>query len=282
MRSLSNLFLILLVLLSAAFQQGCGGEDETDTSELGTLEVSGEWAGELPENARLVLIVMECPFIMPPQYDSIGEIVDGVASGSIEGVEPGEWCLQTYIDVDPEDGLMPKYGYDITLVPEEEGDQSVAFEIEAGKITTVEVQFELVEDSDGDVDGESENSEVESESEEIQVPEDEVWLKVDIDCSDCTGDAPVIVYGYEGEELGTIPQIFNSFEEDISFPMSVIIKETGPLTSGPVPEGKHIIGAYQDLNDADGMGPQDGDPIDDPQIIELEKGKLNELEFTLE
>lgn len=279
MKKYLSILTISLLLLSAIALSSCS---EEDAPANGRLEVTATWTEEVPEASELLLIVMSCPFTMPPEYSSLGTIEEGTVTGAIEDIEPSEWCLQAYIDVDPDDGLVPKPGYDVTLVLED-GAQSLPVTIVEGETTSLTLEFEMVDEDGDEEDGDGEEGEDgDGEETEEQPGADDVWIKVNVECETCSSDISLLFYGYPGTEMGTIPLIYNEITSP-EFPLTFIVKETGPLTTGPVPEGQHLINLYQDLDTTDGPGPQAGDPIgSEDQIVDLKKGTWNEFDFTME
>jgi hypothetical protein len=271
---------IVALILMTLVMSSCG--QDTNSGGEATLEVWAEWDGELPEGSRFLLTVLNCPFTMPPAYDELGNIENGVASARIEGIPSGQWCLTAVIDVDPDDGLLPKPGYDITIV-DLELDESMPVTLVAGVTTTVEVKLELRQEIQTDVvEAGDVVEDLEPDSGEGELPgPDDVWLQVIVDCPSCTSTAPVIFYGYAGEEMGMIPDLHNKFSQEIFFPGTWIIKDSGPITKETIEPGTYIVSGYQDLDDA-GMMPEEGEPTTAPVIIELIAGEWNEVNLILE
>ena len=277
MNSVRIAVLVVSVLVTAA----CG-EKESSGNGTATLEVWGEWEGELPDEARFLLTLMTCPFTMPPEHDALGVIADGVANARIDGVTPGQWCLTAVIDVDPDDGLLPEAGYDITIV-DLPLDGSLPVTLVAGETTVVEVDLELRQNIQTDVVSPMdvvEEVQTEDTVGEIPGPAD-VWLQVQVACPSCASEAPVIFYGYPGEEMGTIPDLHNKFSQDVSFPGTWVVKDSGYFDKLPIQPGTYIVSAYQDLDDA-GLMPEEGEPGAVPLVVELVAGEWNQVSLVLE
>jgi hypothetical protein len=253
---------------------GCSSSGGT-----GALAVTGSFDGEASAAAELDIVVMECPFKMPPVYSGNGVVAEGGAHGEVAGIEAGQWCVQTFIDMDPEDGLMPVQGLDATAALDA-GAQSIPVSIRSGETTEITVAFEVAGgDADGGVDGGADGGDTDTA---LATPgADDVWVRATIDCPACDGDAPVVFYGYAGDTPGTIPDIYDKIADGVAFPMTVELKETGAMSVGHFVEGHFIVAAYQDLDNA-GMGPEDDEPISDYATVDLVKGEWNEVELTME
>jgi hypothetical protein len=142
--------LALLLVLSA----GCGGGNDDDGNDddggtddtVGTVEVAGDWDGDAPEGTGFRVSLFACPFNMPPDYFQEGEF--DPASGDVEAVipevEPGEWCLMAYVDMDPEDGLAPVDGLDAVNATGDENEWgAISIEVVAGQTTAVDLVFAI-------------------------------------------------------------------------------------------------------------------------------------------
>jgi hypothetical protein len=273
---------LLASLLLGLIAASCGADHASNSGGKATLEVWGTWKAPLPDEARFLLTVVNCPFTMPPEYDALGTIEDGIARARIDGITPGQWCLTAVIDMDPNDGLLPKPGFDITIV----GlalNESLPVTLEDGKTTVVEVALELILQSPADV---VEAPDLVDDTDEDGTPEeapgpDDVWLKLTVDCPTCATSAPLVFYGYAGEEMGTIPELHNKFSQAVAFPGSWVIKESGPFAQGAIAAGTYIVSAYQDLDDK-GMMPEAGEPTAQARVVNLLAGEWNAIDLTLE
>jgi hypothetical protein len=133
--------LILLVMIGTHI--ACD-DTESAGSNLGTLELKGDWDKELPKDAHFDWAIFECPFSMPPADGDNEEIVDGKVHVVIEGIEPGVHCLLLFIDMNPDDGLMWIDGLDAAVYPEGDA-QSIEVTIEKGKTTTLNLEFTILD-----------------------------------------------------------------------------------------------------------------------------------------
>jgi len=260
------------VVLAAGVLLAVGCSTNNDGSkDTGSVEVKGTWDGNLPAEASLPMVVTGCPLEMPPAYSAAGTVKNGQAHGIVKGIAPGDWCLLTYVDMNPDDGLMPVSGTDVT-VKLEPGAKSIPVTVQAAETTTVDVTFVAPGgDADGDADAGADAGEP---------GPDDVWVRVTIRCATCATTAPVVFYGYAGDTPGTIPDIFNKITKDIAFPLVFEARETGALSQGPYSEGHFIVAAYQDL-DNQGMGPETGEPFSDYLAVDLVKGEWNLIDLTM-
>jgi hypothetical protein len=116
--------LALLVGLSLVACDGGGGDDESSETEestaadegwttgddgnsmLGSIEVTVEYAGE--QTASLTVGAFpECPPVNPPvSFKRIDDATYPVMT-TLEGIEPGDWCVYAYIDLPPENPTFP-------------------------------------------------------------------------------------------------------------------------------------------------------------------------------
>jgi hypothetical protein len=165
----------------------------------------------------------------------------------------------------------------LSFVPLGCDDDGGAAEADTDADTDTDSDMDTDADSDSDTDADTDSD---TDTGEEQPGEDDVWVRVTVSCDICDTAAPVVIYGYEGDTPGTIPDIYNKISDGLSFPLTVEIKETGAMSVGPFVEGPFIVAAYQDLDDA-GMGPEDGEPISEYASVDLVKGEWNEIDLTL-
>ena len=152
--SLSVSFLLLLLFLASP---GCSndtnpsGDTDSDSdsdsdSDTGTVSVTGNFDGSAPEGSALRVSVFECPFAMPPDYffEGTWDSETGAVEASQDDVDPGDWCLMAYIDIDPDDGLAPMDGLDpVNATGEENSDGAIPITVVAGETTAVDLTFEI-------------------------------------------------------------------------------------------------------------------------------------------
>jgi len=260
--------IVLLAGVLAASIASCGGGG--DGKGTGAVEVVGAFSGDATPGASVPIVITGCPLEMPPEYSGSGTIAGGQAQGIVDGIPAGGWCVLTYVDMDPEDGLMPVVGLDATMVLPA-GDQSIPVTVTAGKTATVTVDFEVAGD----------DTDTGTGTDDAGPGTDDVWVRLTVACDACTTSAPVIFYGYAGDTPGTIPDIYNKITGGVAFPLTVELDETGAASVGPFVAGPFIVAAYQDLDDA-GMGPEDGEPISAYASVELVAGAWNEIALALE
>jgi hypothetical protein len=129
---------------------GTGTDTDTDSdggSTLGAIEVAGNWDGAQPDGVTFKTAVFACPFTMPPEYSDLDGTIDSVTGdvhGLIEEVEPGEWCLMAYVDMNPDDGLQPVAGTDaVNATGDENVNGALAIDVIGGEITVVDLVFEI-------------------------------------------------------------------------------------------------------------------------------------------
>lgn len=256
-------------VIAAAMAGGCGDEAETKTT--GALEIVGTWDGELPGEFHPSAALFGCPFNMPPEATLGGDIDGSTATIRGEDIEPGAWCVLAFLDANRGDGVMPINGLDWVAYPPE-GGQSFPVEITAGETTKLEVVYSFVSEEPVDTETGSETEEPPGEN--------DVWIHLTVTCETCTTDTPVVLYGYEGETMGTMPQIYNKYPNDVSFPFERTIKKTGALTPAALAPGHYIVAAYQDENKT-GMTPDTGEPVSEATIIDLVAGQWNDLTLDL-
>lgn len=130
-----------------------GGDADTDSdtdsdadADTGTVSVTGNWDGSAPEGSELRVSLFPCPFSMPPEYYFTGTWDSGTGdvAASQDGVDPGEWCLMAYIDMDSTDGLAPVDGTDPVNATGEENDEgTLPITVTAGETTTVDLEFAI-------------------------------------------------------------------------------------------------------------------------------------------
>ena len=92
------------------------------------------------------MAVFPCPFSMPPEYFAEGDYdaASGDVHALVSDVEPGEWCLMAYVDMDPEDGLAPAEGIDaINDTGDENSNGALAVDVVAGETTPLDLSFAI-------------------------------------------------------------------------------------------------------------------------------------------
>ncbi|HUU22302.1 MAG TPA: hypothetical protein VM389_07170 [Phycisphaerae bacterium] len=150
-RSIASGALVLLLVVAA----GCGDTDEgagdagddggTDSPD-GTVEVTGNWDGAAPAGTGFRVSLFACPFSMPPDYFQQGtfDADSGEVDAVISEVEPGEWCLMAYVDMDPDDGLAPVGGLDAVNASGDENEWgAIPLEVTAGQTTAIDLVFAI-------------------------------------------------------------------------------------------------------------------------------------------
>jgi hypothetical protein len=110
----------------------------------------------------------------------------------------------------------------------------------------------------------------------------DVWAHVVINCKTTCNCDKVVIYGNAGSALGEMPTFMNTWEEGVRFPLHAVITQTGMNGMGHIPEGEHVLRAYQDVDTEDGMGRQDGDPVSRDVVVDFQAGEWNLLTFDLE
>jgi hypothetical protein len=160
--------LTMAMLVAALAALGCGDDDgatgggdggtdaDTDTDSdtdadggatVGAIEVTGTYDGVQPDGVTFKVAAFACPFTMPPTYyDGSGTIdaATGAVHSLIEGVEPGEWCLMAYVDMNPDDGLQPVAGTDaVNATGDENANGAIPIDVVAGETTVVDVAFAI-------------------------------------------------------------------------------------------------------------------------------------------
>lgn len=120
--------------------------DSDSDGDLGAVEVTGNYDGTAPEGSALRVSLFECPFAMPPDYFFEGTWNSG--TGDVEAtqddVDPGDWCLMAYIDIDPDDGLAPVDGLDpVNATGDENSNGAIPITVVAGETTTLDLVFEI-------------------------------------------------------------------------------------------------------------------------------------------
>ncbi|MDD5306543.1 MAG: hypothetical protein PHU25_04400 [Deltaproteobacteria bacterium] len=111
----------------------------------GAVTVTGSFSGEATAGAELDISVMGCPFETPPAYSATGIVSEDGAYGEVAGIEAGDWCVQTFIDMVPDDGVAPIKGRDATVALDA-GVRSIPVRVRSGEATQIAVTFEV---SDG-------------------------------------------------------------------------------------------------------------------------------------
>ncbi len=135
------------------------GDDDSDTendatdvvstedvaAEVGTVEVSGSWAGAFPEGAFFRVFFFGCLLSMPPNYYFDSPIAEnGDVLAIQEEVDAGEWCLMAYVDMDPDDGLAPVVGLDPVNTTGDENDEgALMIHVVTGETTVVPLTFDI-------------------------------------------------------------------------------------------------------------------------------------------
>ena len=151
------LFSILAALAILPLSTGCDDDDDsssdgdtdtdTDTdTDPGSVEITGNWDGTAPDGTGLRVSIFECPFSMPPKYffEGTWDPATGDVEALQENVEPGDWCLMAYIDMDDTDGLAPMDGLDpVNATGDENSDGAIPIVVEAGETTVVDLVFEI-------------------------------------------------------------------------------------------------------------------------------------------
>jgi hypothetical protein len=146
-RKMATMVLISTLL---ACCDGGGGDDDggtgDGTDQHGAVEVSGAWDGAAPDSAGFRVAIFECPFTMPPDLFVEGDY--DPQSGQVQAlapeVEPGQWCLMAYVDMDPEDGLAPVDGLDaVNDTGQENASGAIPIEVQAGQTTSLELDFAI-------------------------------------------------------------------------------------------------------------------------------------------
>jgi len=138
--------LTIILLFFALLAFGCG-DDNTTGDGPGSIIVQGSWDGDISEDASFKAAVTECPLLMPPTYNG-EETIDnetGEAFIQLDDIEPGQWCVMAYIDMDTTDGLLPKSGLDvINTGGNEKG--GIPVEIISGETITLDIGFAIVQE----------------------------------------------------------------------------------------------------------------------------------------
>jgi hypothetical protein len=119
-----------------------------------------------------------------------------------------------------------------------------------------------------------------SEASDDDVPSDAVWLRVTIECPDCTSHAPLQFYGSQGMTLG-MPSFLEMIEAP-SFPVHLDITDPKDVSGGSIALDAAIYTfmSYQDTI-AGGMGAEPSEPQATPKPIDLKAGQWNEVTLTL-
>ena len=142
-----NHLLYLLLMASTGLSSACDDAGTSEDELPGSVEATGIWDGAQPAGVNFDVAVFECPFSMPPKKASLDNPVDpetGAVSGIVEDIEPGEWCVMAYIDMNPEDGLAPVKGTDaINHTGQENEDGAIPIIVESGRATTLQLEFAL-------------------------------------------------------------------------------------------------------------------------------------------
>ena len=124
-----------------------GGGDGGD--DLGAIEITGNWGGAKPDGVTFDVAVFACPFNMPPEYYHPAGAVDpdtGDVHDLIESVPPGEWCLMAFIDMIPDDDIMPVEGTDaISATGAENENGAIPLDVVAGETTQINLVFEILQ-----------------------------------------------------------------------------------------------------------------------------------------
>jgi len=245
---------------------GCDDE-EPAAPTTGSLEIVGSIVGEVPEGAKPSVALFGCPFQMPPTTTAGGTITGDQVQGRVDDLAPGEICVLAFLDADRDDGVMPINGLDLVAYPPE-GQDAFPVQIVAGETTRLEVVFELRGDVEDPVDPPG---------------PDDVWIRLKVTCPTCTSTMPIVFYGYKGEQLGTIPDLYNKYsdseETPVAFPFEAIIQQSGILP-GPLTAQRVIVLAYQDV-DGVGMKPGEDEPQSESRIVDLVAGAWNDLTLEL-
>ncbi len=242
---------------------------ESDTSDplldrLGTLRVVAHYDGEVPADAKVAVVLFECPFSMPPVAHGEFPTAGGFpAVGDLPYIPPGRYCLMAYIDMVAGDGVHPVPGVDAEAFPEE-GKTTIEVDILEGKITELALHFQF--SADVPVVGDP-------------GPED-VWLHVRILCDDCPEGGRFVLYGKSGSVLEGMPEFYVQ-KPSPGYPFIAVISESDFLgMKSPFPAAQVTFGAYHDV-DGQGMGPETGDLLAANQTVVLQKAIYNKLVLRL-
>lgn len=122
---------------------GCADDGGEPAEESAVLQIRGTWSNPTVDSAPVRTSVFECPFKMPPdEYDDAGTFANGEVEAELE-VEPGTWCVLSFIDVDTSDGGL-KYveGLDAVAYPPD-GQKGHEVELLPGQTTTLELIYEV-------------------------------------------------------------------------------------------------------------------------------------------
>ncbi len=133
-----------LVFAAATAPLGCTGDDGGQSgTEEAVLQIRGTWSDPTVDSAPVRTSVFECPFKMPPdEYDDAGTFANTEVEAELE-LEPGTWCVLSFIDVDTTDGGL-KYveGLDAVAYPPE-GERGHRVELVAGETTELDLVYEV-------------------------------------------------------------------------------------------------------------------------------------------
>ena len=120
--------------------------DSDSDTDKGSIEVTGNWQGALPDGSNLRVSIFGCPFTMPPTYffEGTWDSTGGDVYAELDDIDPGDWCLMAYIDADSSDGLAPVVGLDpMNATGDENSDGAIPIVIESGETTHVDLIFEI-------------------------------------------------------------------------------------------------------------------------------------------
>lgn len=241
------------------------GRNEPDPGilgKLGTLHITAHYQGEVSGEAKVVAVLMDCPFKMPPKASGEFPAPSFPAEGDLPYIEPGLYCLLAFIDMAEGDGIHPLPGVDAELVLPDE-DVTVEVTMEAGKTTTVELDFAIKE-----------------ESREGEPGPDDVWIHLLAVCDGCAPTGKFVMYGNPGPSAEGMPSLYFS-EPEPEFALNLVVKESFMMgIVQPFPEGEVTLIGYHDV-DGFGMKHEEGEPIAAPVTVVLKKGQLNEVSMTL-
>lgn len=274
----------MALLVGLAFLSSCGdeGDDSQSTQDvvagdtqldldpalqnLGTVHVIGNYEGDYPENAEVAVVLFNCPFSMPPVAYATNPVEDGFPfETDLVYVPPGHYCVMAYLDMIPGDSTHPIPGVDADAFPAE-GQSSIEVDVEAGKVTNLELSFEM-----------SQETEITGDP-----GPDDVWLHVRILCDDCPEGGRFVLYGKNGESLDGMPEYYLEKANPV-FPFITVVPASnflGMETLFPA-DTTITFGAYHDV-DSQGMGPEEGEPVAPSITVKLVAGMLNKLVFRLE
>ncbi len=280
------LTLALLLALS-----GCSDSDTTPSGDggatkLGTLRVDLTYQGKatLSAQSKVVLVLMECPFKMPPVAFGGFATPESPAQGELPNIPPGTYCVDGFIDLLGSGGNHPKPG--APVIKHSSGKSTTEVTITAGQTTNVALTFEdssVTSDggtfpADGGV-GSDGGAGVDSGT--VSPGPNDVWVQVKASCPTCATTGSFKVYGYNGGASGGMPNYLGKVPSISAWPITALFKESKMMVSAPWPEGEVTFKGHHDVNNA-GMGVEPGEPVSGDVTVTLKKGTLNTVTLTLQ